>query len=200
MPVPTNGGWVYVLPVGTGSTLTLSDWNVPYTAITTTHATTTAKYLVVPDAQAPNGWTYIVGNTSVTNNDALVQFYADAGLQMPAICRPRVQEYVPPEHHSATARDRATDLLMSKLTHEQRESFNAHGFFIVQGGLTGMRYRVRNDPSLIANIDVMDGAHPHYRLCAHPPKFDVPLGDHLLAQKLMLQFDEESFLRVANRY
>ena len=43
-----------------------------------------------------------------------------------------------------------------------------------------------------------EGGRPAEVYCIHPSEW-VPHEDNMLAQKLMLEYDEESFLRIANR-
>jgi hypothetical protein len=55
--------------------------------------------------------------------------------------------------------------------------------------------------TLIANIVVLafGGDSAVYRLCGHCHR-SLPMGDQLLAQKLMLEYDEDEFLKIANRH
>ena len=94
------------------------------------------------------------------------------------------------------AQTRARELLLEHLTPDQRDTFIKKGWFIVQGGRTKTAYRIRGD-TLIANVDVIGGRH---RLCAHARSGSVPMGDQLLAQKIMLELAEDDFLRIANRH
>lgn len=95
---------------------------------------------------------------------------------------------------------RATELLLSLLTDEQRQSYRQHGWFIVVGGSTGRRYRIRCN-SYQGNVDLLaanDNNRIEYRFCGHC-RDRIPLGDHLLAQKIMLEIDETAFIGLANR-
>ena len=96
------------------------------------------------------------------------------------------------------AKKRSLELLFSHLTTKEAETFKEHGFFEVIGGETGTVYRIRNDPSLVANIDVMNGPVRTHRLCAHADRWTIPIGDQLLSQKVMLEVQEREFLRIAN--
>jgi hypothetical protein len=94
----------------------------------------------------------------------------------------------------------AEELLMTYLDEEQRKTFKDHGWFVVKGGKTGHEYRVRdNGRSRVANVDRMKDGHVVERLCCHIDHH-LPHGDHLLAQKVSLEFDEDRFLRKANRH
>jgi len=102
--------------------------------------------------------------------------------------RPRAPE-------TYVADEKAKTLLFSQLTEEQRKSFVESGWFLVLSKRSGRQYRVHVS-HLVANVTRLeDGA----RLCAHCDP-SLPRADHLLAQKLMLEYDEEAFLQVANRH
>lgn len=93
------------------------------------------------------------------------------------------------------AQDRARELLLSHLNEEQRSHYNEHRWFMVLGSRTLRRYRIEIH-HLVANVRrIDDGA----RLCAHCND-NLPIFDHLLAQKLMIESDEDAFLAIANRH
>jgi hypothetical protein len=91
---------------------------------------------------------------------------------------------------------RSRELLLSKLTPEQRDTFDKNNWFVVVGGKTKTLYRVEGH-TLVANIVVLVAAV--HRLCGHCNR-SLPMADQLLAQKLMLEYDEEEFLKIANRH
>ena len=107
------------------------------------------------------------------------------------------------------ARDRAHGLLLSWLTPEQAEDFAATRSFVCMGNATGNLYRIM--AGTIANIVPL--ASRFDRLCARIEELwsytddawpgvetqSIPTFDHMLAQKIMIEGDEEEFLRVANR-
>jgi hypothetical protein len=95
---------------------------------------------------------------------------------------------------------RARELLVSCLTLAQRESLEKHAWFLVIGGNSGKRYRIRTN-SVMGNIDVMAGKRSdrvEARLCCHC-QGNIPESDQHLAQKLALEYDEARFLSIANR-
>ncbi len=96
------------------------------------------------------------------------------------------------------ASERARGLLLEHLTEEQRDTFEKNKWFVVEGGKTGTKYRIKDIGHTTANIDVLDnkGEYKH-RLCCHI-RTHVPLADNLLAQKIALQCDEERFVALAN--
>lgn len=116
---------------------------------------------------------------------------ARANLAAPPVLR---------RHEPTLQERRANDLLVSMLTDEQRQSYEQHGWFIVVGGSTGRRYRIRCN-SYQGNVDLLaanDNNRIEYRYCGHC-RDRIPLGDHLLAQKVMLEIDETAFIALANR-
>lgn len=107
-----------------------------------------------------------------------------------------VEEFV---QKQKSARERARELLLSKLSAEQREAFTKNGWFVVEGGKSKRKYRIRSN-HYQGNIDVLDVANKViYRLCVHCA-LDIPLEDHLLAQKIMLELAEDDIIKLANRH
>jgi len=100
-------------------------------------------------------------------------------------------------------KDRAQAILLAHLTPEQKDTLERLGWFVVEGERSRQRYRIRAS-SASGNIDVLErdlfNDKVLYRLCAHCDLNQIPLHDHLLAQKLMLEGDESEFLRIANRH
>lgn len=101
------------------------------------------------------------------------------------------------EERSAAARARALALLRSHLTPAQRQTFATNKWFVVEGGRSKAKYRIRSH-ACAGNIEILDGERVTHRLCGHCDS-SIPLGDQLLAQKLMLELDEDEFLKLANR-
>jgi hypothetical protein len=92
---------------------------------------------------------------------------------------------------------RAEVLLRGNLSPEQLRQFDETRSFIVIGR-DGRRFRIREGRT--ANIDLVNPEGiVESRLCAHP-RDDVPDCDTMLAQKLLLEDDEQHFLRLANRH
>jgi hypothetical protein len=114
-------------------------------------------------------------------------------LQHEETCRQQRERY-------QLALSRSRELLVSHLTVEQRETFSRNNWFIVQGGKTGTRYRVRTN-SYAGNIEVLKGDKSYrvdHVLCGHLNS-SLPLHDHHIAQKMSLECEEEYFLSIANR-
>ena len=98
----------------------------------------------------------------------------------------------------AAADARARELLLSKLTPEQKVSFEKGQEFLVRGS-KGNLYRI-NCTSTTGNVTALRGSGPNSQvsLCAFPP--GVPQHDIWLAQKLILESDEDVFLKQAISY
>ncbi len=110
------------------------------------------------------------------------------------------------EKERVAARKRAMKLLLTNLTKKQKNQFDKHQFFIVQGGKSKRKYRIRSHKNAVsipmANIDVLHHDNDNdvdHRICFHL-SYGIPLGDQLLAQKLMLEHDEDKAIEVSNRH
>ena len=93
----------------------------------------------------------------------------------------------------ASAEKRALELLVSALTPEQAACYQERSYFDLKCGETV--YRIRKGS--VRNIEVIQKGRTVKVLCAHP-NGGLPVHDVVLAQKLALETDEQSFLRVAN--
>lgn len=104
--------------------------------------------------------------------------------------------YAEAERKQKEAEARAETLLVENLRLQQRNDYLEKRHFDVVGR-SGTRYRVHR--GTVGNIDVVgkDGVVRH-RLCGHPQ--DVPVSDVLLAQKLMLEHDDNDFVKRCNRH
>jgi hypothetical protein len=97
----------------------------------------------------------------------------------------------------ATAERRAELLLQAHLNAVQRAQLATNDWFLIDGP-SGTRYRINRGRS--ANIDVVDAQGRVIRsLCVHPRE-NVPDADTMLAQALMLRYEEAEVLRLANRH
>lgn len=166
-------------------------WTSPASTATTTAASSTAgtiwvrwsdeadRYVVYADRPAPRVRT-------------AAEFAAEAA---------RTAAYEAQARELRAQRDaaerRAEQLLLQVLSLEQRQQFNQDQSFVVEGR-RGYRYRIRKGRT--ANIDMVrpDGRIEH-RLCVHPRE-DVPDFDTMVAQKVMLEADEDLILKTANRH
>lgn len=95
------------------------------------------------------------------------------------------------------AEARAEKLLVENLSLQQRLQYEKEKMFVVNGK-SGYRYRIRK--GRVANVDMIDRSGKiEHRLCAHPSDA-VPDYDTMLAQKLLLEDDEQRFIAVANKH
>lgn len=96
-----------------------------------------------------------------------------------------------------TSLERSMLLLREACNDDQIQQLEEEGSILVVGK-SGTRYKV-TDRGTVANVHVLDAEDKiSHRLCAHPLR--VPQGDVMLAQKLMLEHDEEGFVKLANRH
>jgi len=88
------------------------------------------------------------------------------------------------------ANEKAKELLLSVLTADQRIDFLHRGSFRVEGSKGG-KYQIQTGYS--GNV-----RRGRRRYCGHLSDGQIPAYDHMLAQKLLIETDEEAFLAVAN--
>jgi len=84
------------------------------------------------------------------------------------------------------------------LSAAQREQFDARGYFDVIGSHTSRRYRIR--PGTSSNIVELDGFERSVAGWCFVPAESLPVGDVMLAQKIALENDELSALKVARSF
>lgn len=92
------------------------------------------------------------------------------------------------------AKERARALLVECLTASQRREFNKDGWFHVETANGRRRYRLAPGSAPL-RVHGEDGSRWSY--CIHPD-YGYPAEDTVLAQKLLLETDEDAFLRIAN--
>lgn len=85
-------------------------------------------------------------------------------------------------------------LLLDCLEDEQKQELEKDGYFHVETRDGTRRYRLRPGGQPV-RVHGEDGRHWAY--CIHPDH-GFPTDDVVLAQKLLLESDEEEFLRIAN--
>lgn len=188
----TSGTHVWIPDNTTTAASTTSSSTLLYSWVTPTSSATTGvyypairRYYYYPYAQASSNWR--------------PRYDAEAA-QRALFERERARQAIMFEGHAEAASALADGLLMEHLTPEQRECFKQNKWFVVEGGKSKQKYRICAKDNLIANVDVLEGDSIRHRLCAHADPKAMPLGDHLLAQKMMIEFAEDNFLRVANRH
>lgn len=94
----------------------------------------------------------------------------------------------------AAAKERARKLLLEALAEEQQQELLANGYFHVETRNGTRRYRLSptGQPKRVHGEDGLAWAY-----CIHPD-YGYPQDDIVLAQKLLLESDEDEFLRIAN--
>lgn len=190
----------------TGTSTTWGHWNYSY--VTSDSTATTADYT----------WAAWNSTTTATSTGDAVWYYWNLDTGEARQYQPRQQT---PEELAETARVareyqaelqrqaaeqnriaeeaelRAAALLKENLAPAQREEYDREKFFTVISKDGRRRYRVNKGWS--HNVEEIDESGKKIAtLCAHPVEA-VPAHDNMLAQKLMLEHDEERFLRIANR-
>jgi len=94
--------------------------------------------------------------------------------------------------------EKAIALLHAWLTPAQKRSLAEHDHFVVKGSVTGALYRITRGS--VYNVQLLDkrtGLSTE-KLCFAPENVSYP-GDIMLAQKIMLETDENRALKIANK-
>jgi hypothetical protein len=97
------------------------------------------------------------------------------------------------------AAERAEQLLRDNLSKKQLKEYDEHGHFEVRGGDTGRRYMITK--GLAFNVyyeDRIKLGFVQWKPMCFVPKDALAMGDVLLSQKITLELDERTALRVAN--
>ena len=98
---------------------------------------------------------------------------------------------------AAAAKERATELLLSVLDEQQAADFVERQEFVVEGS-NGRRYLIRHGRQ--HNVFEIDNDGERIvEICGHV-RDHVPNEDNMAAQKLALETDADTFLRIANRW
>lgn len=96
----------------------------------------------------------------------------------------------------ASARRRARSLLHRHLTREQRWDLRgSHSFEVV--GQDGRAYQITEGSC--NNVFLLEGGERRFRLCV-VAKVNIPIYDLMLAQKLMIESDIRSYLKLAQAF
>lgn len=193
-----------LLNTTSGNNLTSSTSTSIYINPYCNNATTTSSSTVIYQA-----WAQQNQNQAAELYQGLQHVQQQYQPAAPAIIRPeaeaaqrehlRAHEEEQRRRHEVreAANKRAEELMLAHLTPAQRLQIKAHGWFIVEGGRSKHNYMIR--PTAYAgNIEVTEWDGRRSRLCCHVDH-SIPVFDNALAQKLMLEHDEDAFLRIANR-
>lgn len=173
------------------------------TAFQTIGTAATVSYTQINGNQAGTwGPVTMMPNTIVTSSLArpVRRFYSPeeeaARVQRQSLFEERRQEA---HRRRIAAQDRARSTLYEFLNPTQREDYDAHEHFYVEGS-AGNLYRI--DLGNAGNVFYVDRATRRAlaSICAHPSMAEhwLPNQDVQLAQKLALEFDEPGFTAIAN--
>jgi hypothetical protein len=122
---------------------------------------------------------------------------AELARQEAAYARRLEEESRQLEQAAKEANARAEALLKENLNAEQRKEFGKTKTFTVITRDGQRRYRVNHGWS--GNVQRLDEkGTPVESYCIHP-KEQIPIPDHMLGQKLLIEHDEEHFLKTANK-
>lgn len=94
----------------------------------------------------------------------------------------------------AESKRKAEELLVSQLNPVQRKQLKEMDAFMVE--LQMKRYKIRRGQRV---LELDKDNKPVAQYCIHPSDYQIPSADVMLAQKLLLEHDEDAFLRIANR-
>lgn len=97
---------------------------------------------------------------------------------------------------NSEAESKSIDLLKSWLTPKQLKQFDRKGSFDVTGQASGKRYRIKNVTPYNV-VELTAWGVTRRELCFVPIDAHC-IGDIMLAQKIMLETDEQRALRIAN--
>ncbi len=93
-------------------------------------------------------------------------------------------------------KQRAEEVLSALLTEAEYEQLRANGYLDVASPTRpGRVYRVPRD---LGQVLVLDGGIPTEHLCLEPTGRSLPEADMVVLHKLLIQADEEWYLRTAN--
>lgn len=127
-------------------------------------------------------------------NVAAAQGYGEGEVMDEDPARPSLQQE---EWASVPVlQQRADELLRSVLTAQQQSDLQTHGWFEVMGNL-GHHYRIKQGATRNV-LQLGDDGQVIRSLCAGPES--VPVGDVMLAQKLLLETDELAFAFIARTF
>lgn len=140
-----------------------------------------------------SGWTMIDGTCTY---HVTASTWAEAQRHAQQMFEQQAQEYHEYRKAWKEAEVKARKLFLSKLTMHQIYTLDKHDYIMVKGS-KGTLYRIycNSASENVHSIDLQGGVS--YCYCAAP--VGVPLSDALLAQKLLIEADEDAFLEVAIR-
>lgn len=141
-----------------------------------------------------SGWTMIGG--TCTSYHVTASTWLEAQRQTQQMFEQQSREYHEYRKVWKEAEVKARKLFRSKLTMQQLFTLDKSDYIMIRGS-KGTIYRIycNSASENVESIDLQGGVS--YCYCAAP--IGVPLSDALLAQKLLIEADEDAFLEVAIR-
>lgn len=174
--------------------------NMIFTYWVTSATTTTTDTFTTSQSTAANSTVWQIWCNEIVpgTNTYRVPELTEAQKAEQAATRERYRlEELERKRIQAEADARAEELLLANLSYAQKNEYKQTQSFTVIG-TKDRRFRVRK--GRVGNVDVIDARGIIVdRLCAHPSD-GVPDCDTMLAQKLVLEHDDDFFMRVANRH
>jgi len=100
----------------------------------------------------------------------------------------------------AASKQRARNLLSNFLTPAQKAMLSTKNFFeVTVHGKDGVDRRYRVEQGYAGNVKLLDAAgNPVKRFCIHGDS-RIPEEDNMLMQKMLLEANEEDFVKIANK-
>lgn len=98
-----------------------------------------------------------------------------------------------------TSDSRARDLLVLYLTPTQREQWEQGQWFTAIGNYSGTEYDIGRGGAMVRGkwYDSLFEITREFKLCVQIGKPHIPVADHYLAIKLMIESDEKAFREIA---
>ncbi len=164
-----------------------SDWNTAYTV--TTSAITTNKI-----------WVHWISADNTTSAPILRTMDPAEAARREAEYQQRLDREIRARREAKVLADeadkKALALLLAHLTDEQAKQYQTKQYFELITRDGKRRYRLQH--KWAGNVRLVnDKGVEISQFCIHPG-VEIPIADSLLAQKLMLEHDEEQFLKIAN--
>lgn len=193
-PVPTGSTLPYFSAISNTSTLTNTFWVPPMGFNTTDTWVDQQNMLVMLSQQYIPAMPHVI--RSRAEDEEAVRRIQERQARL---LGGNEQQNAKLEEERKAAEAKARELLLRHLTPEQAAAMKKNNWFVVEGGKSKKKYRIHTRGGYAGNIEeICEKGQRVATLCCHSIP-EIPVDDQYLTQKLMLELDEEAFLRVANR-
>lgn len=179
--------WAYWCTDGTSSATDNGTWQT---------------WCTVPTTSAGDTWTtWVSGTTDIVDQSETVYMpppepTEEQRAEWARLDEERRRRQEEGQRQIATANERAEQLLRETLTEEEYQQLEELGHLIIQ--TAEHRYKIRKDNAYVREID--EEGKEIAGFCIHPKwTHKIPVPDKVLLHKLMLECDEEEWLRIANK-